>query len=54
MENWLRIAKFSNFLDDKNLNAEIIKRTNHDQNDISLENRLGFGKVMTVQSCLSL
>jgi len=46
----LKIETISNFLDDKNLNAEWIKRPNHEQNDIPLENRLIFDEVMRDQS----
>jgi len=42
MENWIKIENISNFLDDKNLNAESIMRPNHDQNDIPFENRFLF------------
>jgi len=47
-QNLIKIENISNFLDEKNLNAESIWRPNHEQNDIPLENQIRFDRLMTV------
>jgi len=47
---WLRIEKISYFPNEQNLNAELIDRKNHEQNDIPIKNRSRFVKFMKVQS----